>query len=89
MEKAQPTKPPAKKKRELVVRKKPNPTATPAQVQAPTSAPPTRDYEKEYLEQLSETEKIALKIAHQQLESSFCIEKSIGFLNYLEKVNSK
>ena len=45
--------------------------------------------EKEYLEQLSETEKIALKIAHQQLESSFCIEKSIGFLSYLEKVNNK
>ena len=36
-----------------------------------------------------ETEKIALKIAHQQLESSFCIEKSIGFLSYLEKVNNK
>ena len=85
MEKAQPTKPPVKKKRKLVVRKKPKPTTAPE----PTPTPPTRDYEKEYLEQLSETEKIALKIAHQQLESSFCIEKSIGFLNYLEKVNNK
>ena len=33
---------------------------------------------------ITETEKIALKIAHHQLESSFCIEKSIGFLNFLE-----
>ena len=32
-----------------------------------------------------ETEKIALKIAHRQLESSFCIEKSIGFLKFKEE----
>ena len=40
---------------------------------------------KEYLEQLSESEKKVLKIAENILESSFNIEKSIGFLNWLKK----
>mgnify|MGYP001401176413 FL=1 len=67
------TKPtPTKRKRKLVVRKKPKPTPKP-------------NLEDAYLEQLSETEKIALKIAHHQLESSFCLEKSIGFLQFKEK----
>ena len=38
----------------------------------------------EYVEQLDITEKIALKIAHQQLETSFDIEKSIGFLDWIK-----
>ena len=67
-----PTPTPTKRKRKLVVRKKPKPTPKP-------------NLEDAYLEQLSETEKIALKIAHHQLESSFCLEKSIGFLQFKEK----
>lgn len=70
--KPSPTPTPTKRKRKLVVRKKPKPTPKP-------------NLEDAYLEQLSETEKIALKIAHHQLESSFCLEKSIGFLQFKEK----
>ncbi len=38
----------------------------------------------EYINQLNELEKIALKVAKEQLESSFSIEKSIGFLKWKE-----
>lgn len=65
---------PTKRKRKLVVRKKPKPTPK-----------PNLNLEDSYLDQLSDTEKIALKIAHHQLESSFCLEKSIGFLQFKEK----
>ena len=44
-----------------------------------------KDKDKEYIESLSQQEKKALEIAKQQLESSFCLEKSIGYLNYLQK----
>ena len=72
--KPSPSPTPTKRKRKLVVRKKPKPTPK-----------PNLNLEDAYLEQLSETEKIALKIAHHQLESSFCLEKSIGFLQFKEK----
>jgi len=39
----------------------------------------------EYISTLNDTEKKALKIAHQQLETSFDIEKSIGYLEWLSK----
>ena len=71
-----PTPTPTKRKRKLVVRKKPKPTPKPK-------------LEDAYLEQLSDTEKIALKIAHHQLESSFCLEKSIGFLQFKEKSSTE
>jgi len=38
----------------------------------------------EYVNQLDELEKIALDVAKEQLESSFSIEKSIGFLKWKE-----
>jgi len=38
----------------------------------------------EYINQLDELEKIALDVAKEQLESSFSIEKSIGFLKWKE-----
>ena len=41
----------------------------------------------EYINQLDELEKIALEVAKEQLESSFSIEKSIGFLKWKEKRN--
>lgn len=41
---------------------------------------------EQYIAQLSPSEKIVYVIAQKQLESSFCIEKSIGFLEYLKTV---
>jgi hypothetical protein len=38
-----------------------------------------------YIEQLSPQEKIVLKIAREHLETSFCIEKSLGFLEWHKK----
>lgn len=35
-----------------------------------------------YINSLSTIEKEALNIAKEQLESSFCLEKSIGFLEF-------
>ena len=43
---------------------------------------------KQYMTSLNEMEKKALKIAKTQLESSFEIEKSIGFLQFLKKINN-
>lgn len=43
---------------------------------------------QQYMEQLSDTEKRALIIAHQQLETSFDIEKSIGFLKWKKKLST-
>jgi hypothetical protein len=39
----------------------------------------------EYIAQLSEQELIVLRIAQEHLETSFCIEKSIGFLEFMEQ----
>tara|TARA_Y100000992_G_scaffold94621_1_gene60921 strand:- start:343 stop:519 length:177 start_codon:yes stop_codon:yes gene_type:complete len=44
---------------------------------------------EEYKESLSEQERIVLQIAIEHLESSFDIEKSIGFLEWLSKHNEK
>jgi len=41
----------------------------------------------EYINQLNPKEKKALDIAINHLESSFTIEKSIGFLKFLENQN--
>ena len=41
----------------------------------------------EYINQLDEFEKIALDVAKEQLESSFSMEKSIGFLKWKENKN--
>ncbi len=39
----------------------------------------------EYIKQLSSTEKKALEIAKRNLESSFDIEKSLGFIDWMKK----
>ena len=41
----------------------------------------------EYKNSLNELERKALEIAEKNLESSFCIEKSIGFLKFLKTRN--
>ena len=38
-----------------------------------------------YLQSLNDIEKIAIEIAKEDLGSSFDIEKSIGFLNWIKK----
>lgn len=43
---------------------------------------------EQYIAQLTPSEKIVFAIAQKQLESSFCIEKSIGFLQYLKTVKN-
>lgn len=42
-----------------------------------------------YISELTEQEKVVLKIAKEHLESSFSIEKSIGYLNWLKKEKEK
>ena len=39
----------------------------------------------EYTKQLSSTEKKALEIAKKNLESSFDIERSLGFIDWMKK----
>ena len=41
---------------------------------------------QQYIESFDTYEKIAYKIAKQNLESSFDIEKSIGFKQFIEKI---
>jgi len=41
---------------------------------------------KEYIESLNSIEITALRIAIRELESSFSIEKSIGFINFQKRV---
>ena len=38
-----------------------------------------------YIDSLTEIEKIVLTIAEEHLESSFCIEKSVGFVKWLRE----
>jgi len=45
--------------------------------------------QNEYIKTLKPIELIALNIAKQNLETSFCLEKSIGFLNYLKNINDE
>ena len=42
----------------------------------------------QYIDSLNELEKEALNIAKEQLESSFCIEKSIGFIEFKKSLNN-
>ena len=40
-----------------------------------------------YIDNLDDIEKLTLEVAKRQLESSFEINKSIGFINYLKDNN--
>lgn len=48
-----------------------------------------KDLINEYMNGLDEMEKIALDVAKDELESSFSIEKSIGFLKWKETRDNK
>ena len=43
---------------------------------------------EQYIAQLTPSEQIVYVIATKQLESSFCIEKSIGFLEYVKNLST-
>lgn len=43
----------------------------------------------EYLSTLNEREKIVLQIAKEHLQSSFCIERSVGFVKWLNANKSR
>lgn len=43
---------------------------------------------KDYIESLNEIQYQALNISIRELESSFSLEKSIGYINYISSVNS-
>ena len=45
----------------------------------------TDEIEKEFIEQFTPFQKIAYNIAVKNLESSFCIEKCIGFLEFKQE----
>jgi len=45
--------------------------------------------EKKYIESLSDKERIGIEIAKKQLGSSFCLERSLGYLNYVKKLKEK
>tara|TARA_B100001287_G_scaffold50199_1_gene39223 strand:- start:290 stop:478 length:189 start_codon:yes stop_codon:yes gene_type:complete len=47
------------------------------------------DLIQEYIDSLSIDEKIVMKIAEKQLQSSFSVEKSIGFLEWKNNKFSK
>ena len=49
----------------------------------------TKSLIEEYSSQLSDKEKVVLKIATEHLESSFTIEKSIGFEQWLKEKNTE
>jgi hypothetical protein len=43
----------------------------------------------EYIESMTDMEKIVMEIARDHLESSFCLEKSVGFISwYREKLKN-
>ena len=47
------------------------------------------DMEEKYIESLSDKEKIGIEIAKKQLGSSFCLERSLGYLEYLKNLKEK
>ena len=42
------------------------------------------DMKTRYLESLSDKEKIGIEIARKQLGSSFCLERSLGYIQFLQ-----
>lgn len=83
------------KKRRLRIVKKLSTTATSGTAPATTEpVSPTKTISREemiekYLKEMPEIERQAMEIAVRQLESSFCIEKSIGFLKFVENFKNQ
>ena len=47
------------------------------------------DIEDKYIKSLNNIELVALEIAKRKLESSFDLKKSIGYLEFLKKINDE
>ena len=47
------------------------------------------DLKEKYLKNLSGKEKVGIEIARKQLGSSFCLERSLGYLQFLKKETDK
>ena len=81
------------KKKKLVIRREQAQTAQTAQTagqQAQTAQPKEQPKEQQakieqYIAQLSPQERIVLRIAQEHLETSFDIEKSIGYKHFCKK----
>ena len=81
---------PTKPKKKIIVKKKSpekdkikkiNTTTT---VPSTTTTDTTIDITDKYLSQLSDIERKTMSIAENHLQSSFSLEKSIGFLNFVD-----
>jgi len=59
------------------------------QTKKPATEPATEDLVEEYKHTMTEQEVLVLNIAIEHLESSFSIEKSIGYLEWLSNRNAK
>ena len=83
--------PPKRKKLRIVKRpKSTDTTATTASTTTTASIVPSHDeFIEQYKEQLPEIDRQAMEIAMRQLETSFCIEKSIGFLKFVENFKNQ
>jgi hypothetical protein len=44
---------------------------------------------EEYINEMTDMEKMVMEIARDHLESSFCIEHSVGFVNWLREKKKK
>ena len=80
--------PPKRKKLRIV--KRPKSTDTTASTESTASIVPSQEeFIEKYKEYLPEIDRQAMEIAMRQLETSFCIEKSIGFLKFVENFKNQ
>lgn len=71
--------------RKIIRKKVPASAQTLVAAQTPEVAQTKEELITLYIQQLTPQEKIVLKIATEHLETSFCIEKSLGFLEWHKK----
>ncbi len=83
--------PPKRKKLRIVKRPKSTDTTASTTSTASTGSivPSQDEFIEKYKEYLPEIDRQAMEIAMRQLETSFCIEKSIGFLKFVENFKNQ
>ena len=86
--------PPKRKKLRIVKRPKSTDTTASTTSTASTETtgsivPSQEEFIEKYKEYLPEIDRQAMEIAMRQLETSFCIEKSIGFLKFVENFKNQ
>lgn len=52
-------------------------------------APTIDELIEQYISEMTDMEKLVMEIARDHLESSFCIEHSVGFVTWLREKNKK